>query len=71
MHESPQAVPVGYTHPPVPSQSEAPHVPPVVHVAAQQCVPVPVAPQTPAAHWSLAEHKAPSPPFATQAPAAQ
>jgi hypothetical protein len=50
-------------------QSVAPHAPPTgLHVAAQQWVPVPDTPQTPAEHWSFALHGAPPPPFGTQVP---
>jgi hypothetical protein len=74
-HEAPapHAVPLaGKRHAPVALQSVAPHVPPTaLHVAAQQCVPAPLTPQTPAVHWSFAEHAAPGPPFGTHAPAEQ
>jgi hypothetical protein len=36
LHEDPQAVPLGYTHAPLPSQSVAPHAPPTEHGAEQQ-----------------------------------
>jgi hypothetical protein len=51
-HERPGA---GYLHAPAESQPLAPHVPPVVHAAAQQ-LPAPVVPQTPLAHAPAAEH---------------
>jgi hypothetical protein len=71
VHVDPHEVPLaGNTHAPVASQSVAPHVPPVVHDAAQQWVPEPDGPQTPAAHWSFAEHAAPAGPFATHVPLA-
>jgi hypothetical protein len=48
---APHVVPlVGYTQAPVPSQSVAPHVPPVVQPAEQQS-PFPLAPHTFDAHW--------------------
>jgi hypothetical protein len=51
-HDEPQIVAgAGNTQAPVASQSDAPHVPPTgLHVAAQQCVPAPIGPHTPAAH---------------------
>ncbi len=69
-HDVPHvAVDVGYMQaPPAAEQSVAPHVPPVTQAAAQQCVPVPVAPQLPRRHWSFAEQVAPAPPLTTHAP---
>jgi hypothetical protein len=49
------------------SQDVAPHVPPVVHVVVQQ-LPVPVVPQTPLTHWSLAVHAPPGFFFCTHTP---
>jgi hypothetical protein len=70
-HANPQVLPLGYTHPPKPSQSEAPQAPTCWHVTAQQCVPVPEVPHAPPVHWSFAEHVAPAPTFAMQDPPAQ
>jgi hypothetical protein len=42
-----------------------------LHVAMQQCAVVPPVPQTPDAHWSLAEQTWPAASFETQALAAQ
>jgi hypothetical protein len=60
----------GNTHAPVASQSVAPHAPPIgLHVAAQQCVPVPATPQLfGMLHWSFELHAAPALPFATHVP---
>ena len=58
----PQDVPLaGYTHAPEVSQSVAPQLPPVVHAAVQQCVPVPAGPQMPLAHALFAVHDVPAP----------
>jgi hypothetical protein len=52
----------------VPSQSLAPHAPPVVQVALQQCVPVPLVPHRPLTHWSFAPHVVPEGFLATHVP---
>jgi hypothetical protein len=60
---------VGKTHAPEPLQSVAPQVPAVgEHAAVQQCVPLPLIPQIPFEHWSMAAHTAPGPPFGKQTP---
>jgi hypothetical protein len=65
-----QLVPAaGNAHAPVAVQSVAPHAPPTgPQLTAQQWVPAPDAPQTPAEHWSFALHVAPAPPFGTHMP---
>jgi len=70
VHEVPHAVEaLGKTQAPLASQSVAPQTPPVgLHDIAQQWLPVPPTPQTPAAHWSFALHTAPAPPPGTQVP---
>jgi hypothetical protein len=58
----PQLAPLaGYTHAPDPSQSFAPHVPPVVQVFEQQCVPDPPGgPHNPLAHCAFIVHELPA-----------
>jgi hypothetical protein len=71
LHEDPQELPLGYTHAPEASQSEAPQAPLWMHDAAQQCVPLPEGPHTPSEHWSCAVHVPPGPFLATQEPPEQ